>query len=506
MFHVPTVVMVGVDESGLTDGQKTAMRKIRSGETVFVTGAAGTGKSYLVKLICLLFQSQGKSYLLTATTGTAGLLIGGATLHSTLGVGVALHTHSVAVNVQRIRRNKLAMQAWKADVLIIDEVSMLSADSFDKLNAVAKIVRKSDEFFGGMQLVLFGDFFQLAPIDGRFIFFAESWTSGVTNVVVLTDNMRQTKGSDFERCLNQVRLGVVDSESLAFLHGRSEVLVELEKRKKRKAAGEVFAEEEARRKRKAAGEEKVSAEEEVIHTELGGEEEARFENLDEVDAVNEVDAGDIDFQKLATRICTTNRISDSINDDEYDKLTCRESTFPRRTVLLDKEYASALQTSLEKCQAPEVLKLRVGCRVMLLRNLKVSDGLCNGTTGVITTFSPMGYPVVRFDDDAGASVATTDGVIVEPCKYETFDPLNGTRLLYVISQIPLRLAWSMTVHKSQGASLARVVVDLQRTFAAGQAYVSLSRCRSAAGLVIKNFNPRHIFADPDVVEFYKKYT
>jgi ATP-dependent exoDNAse (exonuclease V) alpha subunit len=367
---------------------------------------------------------------------------------------------SVHACVKKIRKNKPAMESWQANALIIDEISMLSDASFEKLNAIAKILRKSDAFFGGMQLVLLGDFFQLPPINGRFVFHSESWVAGIRNVVILDENMRQTKGSDFERCLNSLRIGVVDSESLAFLHSRSELLLDLEKRKKRKA------------------------------DELAG-----------VSSSSEVTASD-DEEAFVT-ICTTNHNANSINLTEYAKLDGREVTFQRRSFLLQKEASAAMQSALETYQNPETLKLRVGCRVMLLRNISVSTGLCNGRTGVVTSFSRMGYPVVRFDKRTG--VCTGDEVTIEPYRLETRDPLTDV-LAFVIVEIPLRLAWAMTIHKCQGMTLSSAVVDLNPTFAAGQAYVGLSRLTSAKGLRLKNWKERNFFTDPGVVEFYQKWS
>lgn len=457
-----------VTDSTLTKGQQKVIDVVRAGSSVFCTGPAGTGKSHVIKTVRAMFRVKGQTCVVTATTGPAAVLVGGATLHSTLGLGSG--ELSIESHLRIIRRNGLAMKAWKVQSLIIDEISMLSEELFDKMDAVARVLRrKPNEFFGGMQLITFGDFFQLPPVNGRFVFHSEAWKNGIQNVIVLSENMRQTSGSEFEQCLNQIRVGIVNPDVHAFLQSRTELVIGIEERKKAKQR------------------------EMQSHEECGSSEKACVQE----DANTE----------FSTEINAINSIADGINARAYEKLDRGdERAFQRSHHLHYQEYESVMQSALNKTTMPEELRLVVGCKVMLLKNLNVNARLCNGTRGTVVGFSKEGgWPIVRFEAGAGRGLEGTvgGGVIIPPHTNETFHPTSEDILLFSITQIPLRLAWGLTIHKAQGITLERVTVNLEKTFVAGQAYVAISRCRHANQLVIRNLNIRHIFAHPEVIRYYQ---
>jgi ATP-dependent DNA helicase PIF1 len=204
----------------LTEGQSLAADAVSRRHNILITGPAGTGKSFMLDYLQRVILRD-RSYTLTASTGMAALLIGGKTVYSALGVGIL--DRPIEDYIRRIRSPKYgaaSMRAWKRDVLILDELSMLSAVDFDKLESIAREVRRCPLPFGGMQLVLCGDFFQLPPVDGEFAFRACTWSACIERVISLTQNKRQQAGSSFERVLNKIRVGRVDDDVRAFIEQR----------------------------------------------------------------------------------------------------------------------------------------------------------------------------------------------------------------------------------------------------------------------------------------------
>eukprot|EP01119_Soliformovum_irregulare_P020259 TRINITY_DN6533_c1_g4_i2.p1 TRINITY_DN6533_c1_g4~~TRINITY_DN6533_c1_g4_i2.p1 ORF type:complete len:516 (+),score=184.07 TRINITY_DN6533_c1_g4_i2:162-1709(+) len=466
----------------LSDEQKLVMDLVSQGENIFYTGAAGTGKSFLLEQIIQRLKDEGKTVFVTASTGVAASNIGGMTLHSWSGIGLG------ELSPQRLyhrARNQYPQCEWwnSAEVLIIDEISMVSGELFDSLNGVAKLFRKNNLPFGGIQLILVGDFFQLPPVFSKkdqlenstkfpdqveksratFCFESEAWKECIRTVYQLSEVFRQDN-ADFVKILNQVRIGECTQETIKKLNWLSRTLPK----------------------------------DDIIPTKL-------FPFNKDVDQEN------------------LNALSE-LNTEEHG-YQCEDFVYCQKLPYL------------QNCMAPAVLSLKVGAQVMLLRNIAMEMDLINGSRGVVIGFKKTAdlfklkvepdnseteasegsqnsqkfrrklqpsdsilswlidhpyLPLVRFEK--GITCIVTPEMFSTEAKGE----LKAERL-----QLPVKLAWAITVHKCQGLTLDKVEMSLAKVFDPGQAYVALSRARSLEGLRIMNFNPNVIKASPTVIRWAK---
>lgn len=415
----------------LSEKQKQCLQMMKEGKNIFLTGQAGTGKSLVISTFVKDYENK-KIIAVTATTGTAAVLLNGTTLFSYLGIGLG----NVAPDllIIQLRKKKFFLKRWiDLDVLIIDEVSMLSPELFDKLELVARSIRHSTQPFGGIQLILTGDFFQLPNINQKnmFCFDAETWGACIgDNVVNLNTNFRQQEDDVYQKCLDDVRCGVLKDETIRILKGRENI---------------------------------------VLKNEYGIQPTKIYSLNVNVDEENEIQLDKLDDGNIEFR--------------EYE---LNYELFKKVTMVAEKIKKG--------CNAPQVVQLCKGAQVMLLYNMDLESKLVNGSRGIVTGFDSENNPIVKF---------LTGAVRVIPPKNWEIEE-NG-EIAINVSQIPLKLAYATTVHRSQGATIDYAEVDMEGIFEYGQAYVALSRVKSLAGLSIKNFNPHVIKAHPKVVEFYKKY-
>jgi ATP-dependent DNA helicase PIF1 len=415
----------------LSQKQQQCLDMMRNGKNIFLTGCAGTGKTLLITTYVKDIQYS-KKVAVTATTGTAAILLNGTTLYSYLGIGTG--DQPADMLLREIKRKKFILKRWvDLDVLIIDEISMLSPELFDKLEVIARSLRNNKPF-GGIQLILTGDFFQLPNISQKdlFCFNAESWERCIGNNVMYLDiNFRQGNDNEFQTCLKEVRHGVLSDNTLRVLKSR---------------------------------------------------ENAVLRN---------------DFGILPTKIYSLNRDVDRENEIQNDILFEKNPDLVYVEYVLNYEVHKkvfSVEDKIKKsCNAQFSVELCVGSQVMLLYNMDIESKLVNGSRGV----------VIRFQDDEPV-VKFLDGKIVTiPRKVWEIEENN--EVVITVSQIPLKLAYATTVHKSQGATIDYAEVNMEGIFEYGQAYVALSRVKSLAGLSIKNFDPSVIKSHPKVVEFYSKY-
>jgi len=408
--------------SGLNERQQMVMDAVRRGQSVFYTGCAGTGKSYLLKALVAVLPK--KTTWVTAMTGIAALNIGGRTIHSQAGIGLA--RKSAAALVKDMKSQKRL--AWRQCThLIIDEVSMLSRELFEKLDEIGRTIRGGTRPFGGIQLVLAGDFFQLPPVSQEtegpsteFCFQSPLWASAVPVQIELTHVFRQTD-LEFVALLQEVRKGHLSAGAVEQL------------------------------------------------TSLG-------RPLPASDGV------------LATRLSPMNAQVDLINEQKLGEIQGQVYLYEAEDYTKDVEYTILLERN---CLAPNRLYLKEGAQVMLLKNLGDNKHV-NGSRGVVIGFhADSKMPRVRF---LSGSILEMEPAVWE---YET----REGELLATRTQLPLRLAWAVTVHKSQGLTIDRMEVDLEGTFADGQAYVALSRARSMDGLRVLNFHPSQVRTHPLVSAF-----
>ncbi|KAJ0012152.1 hypothetical protein NQD34_013127 [Periophthalmus magnuspinnatus] len=407
----------------LNKEQAAVLSAVLSRKNVFFTGSAGTGKSFLLKRI--IGSLPPKSTYATASTGVAACHIGGTTLHSFAGIGSGSAPLDQCIE---LAQRPGVLQHWTScKHLIIDEVSMVEGQYFDKLESVARSVRRSTEPFGGIQLIMCGDFLQLPPVSkgkdkANFCFQSRSWRKVIQVNMELTEVRRQTDQS-FISLLQSVRVGRVTEEVTSrLLHSASHSI--------------------------------------------------------ERDGI------------LATRLCTHKDDVELTNQNKLQQLPGAARVFEA----LDSD--PALEKTIDvHSPVSSVLQLKVGAQVMLTKNLDVARGLVNGARGVVVSFDTQkhGYPRVRF----------LCGV-TEVMKPERWVFKSGGGIHLSRQQLPLKLAWAISIHKSQGMTLDCVEISLARVFESGQAYVALSRARSLEGLRVMDFDPSVVRADPEVLQFYRR--
>lgn len=411
--------------------QQRAIDLVLNGQNVFITGSAGTGKSAVIQEIVKRLRDKKRRVYICAPTGIAACNIGGSTVHSFAGIGTGVLT--IEKLVERVNKYPIARERWlTAHVLIIDEISMLSRDLFEKLEAIARMVRWCPKPFGGIQMIFSGDFYQLPPVSNdinRFCFESEKWSLVVPNTVVLTQIFRQ-RDEQFAKFLNEARTGQVSDEFDAIL---AKKVCEYHMRGAHKEACE----------------------------------HARDSNHG---------APTI----LPTILYPTNNKVNVYNEEKLRELNKPIKTFIAQDM--------GQQKLLENLVVPQCLEICEGAQVILLCNL--TPDLVNGSRGVVVQCEPE--PVVKFTGD--------NVVTLSPYTWEQRSEQN--KLLARRVQIPLKLAWALSIHKSQGMSIDNLEVDIGHSFEYGQSYVALSRATSLDTLHVQLYSRENMKADPKVKAYY----
>ena len=397
--------------------QELALAILLSGRSALLTGAAGTGKTHLLNTFIAQARKRGKKVSVTATTGLAATHLGGNTIHSWSGIGVNDHLpNNFFERLSKTRRDVIS----KTDVLIIDEISMLHDFRLDMIDKVLRTVRENDQPFGGIQLVMSGDFFQLPPVNrpneqgGGFVVYSDAWQELRPAVLYLERQYRQNDEQLLE-ILTALRTGDVRRRHVEALLARTKI-------------------------------------------------EPPDGDITELHTVN-VDVDDINIQKLA-------------------ELPGEERSY-QQTTTGSKIYVENLQRSV---LAPENLVIKLGALVMAVKN-SPQKLYANGSIGTVVDFEPLTeYPVVEFRDGRRVTMV--------PDAWELRD---GERKRASISQVPLRLAWAITVHKSQGMTLDAAKIDLRKAFVEGMGYVALSRVRDLDNLYLYGINRRALEVSPDAL-------
>lgn len=437
----------------LNPGQTAAYNDILQGKSIFLTGPGGTGKSFLIKEVYNALPTQ---TALTAMTGCAALLLHSKakTLHSWSGIG--LGTDAVPLLVGKIKKSRRAVFRWRnANTLVIDEVSMMTPDLFEKLEEIARSIRGNQRPFGGLQIIMVGDFYQLPPVskgqDTDFVFESPLWSKLGLITHDLTQIVRQ-KDEAFQTILNQARCGQLTKESLKILKRRMN----------------------------------------LDYKSMEIQPSMLFTRRAEVDTINMNHLRKLGDRKtyLATTI--------------FNPLT--------QTQGLTKDSPEVIQAiqGLDKVAAYSVeLTLAVGAQVMLLTNMNPGAGLVNGSRGVVIGFD---RPPSKEEDKTFVLQRPADTVfpvvkfksctqIIQHHDWDTDMP--GIKR----QQLPLKLAYAITIHKAQGATLDCALIDVGgRTFEYGQAYTALSRLKDMESLFIHDIAVDAFRAHPKVVEFYAKTT
>ena len=409
--------------------QETALKLLKAGENVFLTGSAGAGKTYTLNQYINYLKARKVPVAITASTGIAATHMNGMTIHTWAGIGIKDFLSDADLKNMK-ERKYLKEHLENAQVLIIDEISMLHAKQLNLVNQVLKYFKDSDDAFGGIQVIVAGDFFQLPPVGkndecnrDKFCFMSEAWVEAKFRVCYLTEQHRQ--GDDY---LNDI-LNAIRAQSIDYQH--------------------------------------IQALEHTRHQDIGD----TFTRL----YTHNMDVDNINFKHL-NEIETESKQFDAVCDGN-EKL---------------------IETLKSSVRAPEILNLKKHAKVMFVKN-NFDMGYINGSLGEVIGFEE--------DDDHGIlpKVKLSDGTVllVEP---ETWSVDNDAgKTIASFQQIPLRLAWAITIHKSQGMTLEAAEINLSHTFEKGQGYVALSRLKSLSGLRLLGFNSQALELDSLAIKADRRF-
>jgi hypothetical protein len=402
--------------------QERALQILKTGANVFLTGEPGAGKTYVINQYIAWLEAAGLKVAVTASTGIAATHIGGMTIHSWSGLGIRDQLSSY--DLDYIGSNeKVVKRAKNAQVLVIDEISMLDGKVLDMVDQILRTVRQKPEAFGGLQVVFVGDFFQLPPVTRqgdvmRYAFESRAWDNLKLLICYITEQYRQ-EDEMLLGLLGSIRRNQIEDDHYTLLQEQTEIA---------------------------------------------------FEHLE------------------PTRLYTHNADVDAVNNAKLAELPA-----PARVFKMSGTGRKPLVEGLVKnCLSPEQLVLKEDAMVMCTKN-NFEAGYVNGTLARVVRFEE-GYPVIE----------TTDGQYIT-IKPTTWEIVEDKKILASIEQLPLRLAWAITVHKSQGMSLDAAEIDLSKAFVYGQGYVALSRVRSLDGLKVLGMHPNALQVDPKIVMQDKRF-
>ena len=405
-------------------------------QNVFISGKAGTGKSTFLEYFR---KNTKKNVAVVAPTGVAALNVRGQTIHSFFGIRTGL----IDVGTLKPSRNKKLL--GNIDLLIIDEISMVRADLFD---AVEKTLRANNDKsmpFGGVQICVIGDLFQLPPVltndekdaynlvyTSPFFFASPNYMAADFELIKFDTVFRQ-KDSEFVQTLNKIRIGRKTPDILSYINKR--------------------------------------------HT------------------------AEFDFEQTPITLASTNKIADELNVQELKSLAGKAHKFKG-------ELAGRFSVERGRLPSPEKLELKIGAQVMFTRNDNVKKRWVNGTIGTVTFVDDENIEVTIFKADGKKRSYALEQEKWVNYEYEFNEKTNKLEQKEVGSytQYPLMLAWAVTIHKSQGKTLEHVIIDLGRgAFAPGQVYVALSRCKSYENLILKQpIRARDIWCDSSILDFARQ--
>lgn len=401
--------------------KKTLKTLLTTKANLFITGAAGSGKSHVIKMFREIKKMQQEQVPMVASTGAAALLVNGVTFNSYFGLGI-MAGGSEATIAQAMKNRGVCERIIFTDTVIIDEISMISGTTFETANLLCQKVRRNTKFFGGMRVIAVGDFFQLGPYSETeapdWIFDSKAWKNSKIKKIELTTVMR-TKDKKFLEILSKVRQGKVDAKVKKFLNDH------LAKNMK---------------------------------------------NFD------------------GPRIFSRNREVDTYN---LSQLKILETPLVQsKTQYVGEDFA--ISKLKEQLVVPENLMFKKGALVMMRVN-NFQEGYINGTIGHIIGISPDVLTIRKLSGE------------VIHVKKHIFDFLNGNgEVLARAKNFPLTLAWAITIHKSQGASMDKALISLDRLWLHGQAYTALSRLSSSEGLFITKWDKSSFIVDKKVMKKFKK--
>lgn len=433
----------------LNDKQQIAVEYVKEIKNVFLTGSPGTGKSYTLSEIIKILNVKKRKYGVTALTGCAALLIKGQTLHSFLSLGLGTDkTEKIVENIKKYKPNY--NKIYNLQTLIIDEISMMDNILFDKISEILSIIKNNNKPFGGIQIILIGDFYQLPPISGDFCFNSELWKKLNLCTVELTELVRQKDDIEFQEILQELRNCNISDKTY-------DKLLLLKKT--------IFPKN-------------------IVPTKL----HALNTN---VDIIN-----NREFIKLYKK--NNSIIDKSLNITSLPNIIF----YPKED---DKElpdiyeanvktvYTYNISSNNSKINKDEyIVNLIIGLKIIITRNIDFDNGLVNGTLGTIINLTPYYVSIRDINDN------------VHNIKYYTDKNTNGSLLINNTSFMPIKPAYALSIHKSQGSTLDAVEIDGgTNIFTSGQLYTAISRAKTLKYVKLIDLDKGSFMTSDKVKKFYK---
>lgn len=402
----------------MNDKQNQALDIIKNNKNLFLTGSAGTGKSFTIKEIVKYLETNNINFGLTALTGCAAVLINGQTIHSFLGLGISRDLNTIIKNLEKYKKQLINIR--NLQTLIIDEISMMDNQLFELINNLLKYIKNNDITFGGIQVILVGDFYQLPPIENDYCFTSPIWKDLHLSSIVLTEIIRQKDDDDLKNILEEIRNENLTDKSM-------EILKKL-----------------------------------IINNKDYKEDQIK-----------------------PTRLYPINTNVDKINAFEYKKLLKKNS---------NKEVLYKARTNSKECIKDLDkfdIKLTLNAQIMVIRNISIENKLVNGTRGIIVEMKEISV-IIKDNDDR-----------LHEILYHNDININGKKNCGICF-IPLKLAYAISIHKSQGASIDNLEIDLGNDiFISGQLYTALSRATNIKNLKLINFSKSSLMKNKKIKNFYE---
>lgn len=418
---IENIIQTIEDISELNEEQLLCYNLAKTGKNLFITGAGGSGKSTVLKKIIKYNQRKNINIGITASTGIAASLIGGTTLHSYLKIGIGNKTVEELYNNLVSKKNKSDYyKLLKLEILIIDEISMIDNILFSKIAAYLSLIKNVKKPFGGIQIILCGDFYQLPPINNTYCFKAKIWNRLRINTIILKNQMRQIHDLEFQNILENIKINNITD----YIYDKLSLL------KNNKINNDIKPT--------------------IIYS----------KNID-IDRINSQEF---------------NNLVQTFNYDIYN--------FPIQYDNNNKKIVNYIN----KLENKEI-KLCKGLQIMVTHNIDINNQIVNGTRGIIVNID---YPNIL--------IKTINNMLyyISYVKY-THELDNEIQYNY----IPIKLAYALTVHKSQGQTLDYIEIDLgESIFEYGMAYVALSRAKKLNSIYISNLSKTAFKVNNEVIEFY----
>jgi ATP-dependent DNA helicase PIF1 len=396
----------------MNERQLEALSIVKRGRNLFLTGSAGTGKSFTVNAIINYLKSIDKSYGLTALTGCAAVLINGQTIHSFLCLGISRNLKEIYTNITKFKPYLKYLE-----VLIIDEISMMDEELFELINKLLIKIKMNDKPFGGIQVILIGDFYQLPPINGDYCFMSSIWNDLELIPVILTELIRQKDDNQLQVILEEIRNDKLSDNTFNILNNLKTT---------------------------------------------------SFKNKD----------------IKPTRLYPINKNVDKINEFEFMRLVKKNNG----EIMTYKASSNNKKDNVTSYD----ITLTIGAQVMIYRNISIENKLFNGTRGIVYALNER-YVLIK---DINNNLHTINYYI------DIIDTGNNKKKM--ITFIPLKLAYALSIHKSQGSSIDYLEIDLgEDIFISGQLYTALSRATNINNIKIINLSKSSFIKNEKVENFYK---